>query len=80
MDTAELRDRLERLRLAQVGETRRPYKPLLLLWLFGRFAATASTAVSYAEVEEPVSHLIDQFGPPRQCLRPAGRIWSALLS
>ena len=34
---------------------RAPHKPLLLLWLFGRFAATGSTAAAYAEAEEPVS-------------------------
>jgi putative restriction endonuclease len=43
---------------------RAPHKPLLLLWLFGRFAATGSTAAAYAEAEEPVSTLINDFGPP----------------
>jgi hypothetical protein len=28
------------LRRAQIGGQRAPHKPLLLLWLFGRFAAT----------------------------------------
>jgi putative restriction endonuclease len=39
-------------------------EPLLLLWLFGRFAATGSTVATYAEAEEPVSALINEFGPP----------------
>jgi putative restriction endonuclease len=43
---------------------RAPHKPLLLLWLFGRFAATGSTAAAYAEAEESVSTLINDFGPP----------------
>jgi putative restriction endonuclease len=43
---------------------RAPHKPLLLLWLFGRFAATGSTVATYAEAEEPVSALINEFGPP----------------
>jgi putative restriction endonuclease len=64
MDRAELLDLLGRLRQAQVGGLRAPHKPLLLLWLFGRFAATGSTSVSYKEAEEPVSHLINQFGTP----------------
>jgi putative restriction endonuclease len=37
---------------------------LLLLWLFGRFAATGSSAATYVEAEEPVSRLINEFGPP----------------
>nr|WP_256790283.1 HNH endonuclease [Frankia sp. AvcI1] len=41
-----------------------PHKPLLLLWLFGRFATTGSSVASYADAEEPVSRLINQFGPP----------------
>jgi putative restriction endonuclease len=41
-----------------------PHKPLLLLWLFSRFAATGSSLASYAEAEEPVSRLINEFGPP----------------
>jgi putative restriction endonuclease len=52
------------LRRANVGGVRAPHKPLLLLWLFGRFAATGTSVVSYAEAEEPVSRLINEFGPP----------------
>ena len=60
----EFLDLLARLRRASVGNVRAPHKPLLLLWLFGRFAATGSTAAAYAEAEEPVSTLINDFGPP----------------
>src|SRR5215831_20509762 len=61
----ELLSRLSRLRCAPVGRARlrAPHKPLLLLWLFGRFAAVGSTVASYAEAEEPVSALINEFGP-----------------
>jgi putative restriction endonuclease len=60
----EFLDLLARLRCAPVGRARlrAPHKPLLLLWLFGRFAATGSTAAAYAEAEEPVSALINDFG------------------
>jgi len=59
----ELLDRLAGLRRANMGNRRAPHKPLLLLWLFGRFAAAGSTVVAYAEAEEPVSRLINDFGP-----------------
>ena len=64
MTREEFLDLLARLRRASVGNVRAPHKPLLLLWLFGRFAATGRTAAAYAEAEEPVSTLINDFGPP----------------
>ena len=57
-------DLLGGLRRASVGGIRVPHKPLLLLWLFGRFADTGSTVAGYAQAEEPVSALINEFGPP----------------
>lgn len=61
----ELLELLSRLRCAPMGRARlrAPHKPLLLLWLFGRFAAAGSTVAAYAEAEEPVSALINEFGP-----------------
>lgn len=64
MTRGELMARLAGLRQARVGQVRVPHKPLLLLWLFGRFAATGSSAASYQQAEEPVSQLINDFGPP----------------
>jgi putative restriction endonuclease len=61
------------LRRANVGGRRAPHKPLLLLWLFGRFAATGTSAVAYAEAEEPVSRLINEFGPPMTSASAARR-------
>lgn len=41
-----------------------PRKPLLLPWLFGQFVATGSGQASYQRAEQPVSRLINDFGPP----------------
>lgn len=62
MTRDELLGRLSGLRRAQVGGGRAPHKPLLLLWLLGRFAEFGSTAVTYQEAEQPVSRLINDFG------------------
>jgi hypothetical protein len=71
MTRGELMARLAGLRQAQVGQVRVPHKPLLLLWLFGQFTATGSSATSYQQAEEPVSQLINDFGPPSPVrLRP----------
>jgi putative restriction endonuclease len=61
---SELLERLSGLRQAQIGGQRAPHKPLLLLWLFSRFAATGSARAPYAEAADPVSQLINDFGPP----------------
>ena len=52
------------LRQAPIEKKRAPHKPLLLLWLFGQFAATGSSTATYEQAEEPVSQLINDFGPP----------------
>lgn len=64
MTPDELMARLSGLRRAQIGGKRAPHKPLLLLWLFGRFAATGSARAAYAGAARPVSQLINDFGPP----------------
>ncbi len=43
---------------------RHPHKALLLLWLLGRFQQTGSSACTYEDAEEPVSQLVNEFGPP----------------
>jgi putative restriction endonuclease len=60
----ELMARLSGLRRVQTSGKRAPHKPLLLLWLFGQFAATGSARATYAEAASPVSQLINDFGPP----------------
>ncbi|WP_211214588.1 HNH endonuclease [Actinomycetospora chiangmaiensis] len=44
-----------------------------MLWLLGRHRGGASGPVSYAELEEPVGRLIEEFGPPSRSGRYPGR-------
>jgi putative restriction endonuclease len=59
----ELLGALAGLRKANVGGRRAPHKPLLLLWLLGRLAEGGSTLATYREAAEPVSRLINDYGP-----------------
>src|SRR5690348_9388270 len=63
MTRDELMSALSGLRRAQIGSRRAPHKPLLVLWLLGRFVTSGSTAVTYDEAEEPVSRLSNDCGP-----------------
>jgi hypothetical protein len=49
----ELMARLSGLRRAQIGGKRAPHKPLMLLWLFGQFAATRVSAGHVRRGREP---------------------------
>jgi hypothetical protein len=53
MTREELLARLGGLRQARVGQVRVPHKPLLLLWLFGRFAATGSSVAVTGRQRSP---------------------------
>jgi hypothetical protein len=57
MTRDELLAQLAGLRWARIGQVRAPHKPLLLLWLFGQFAANGSSQTSYQQAEAPVSHV-----------------------
>lgn len=63
MRRGELLTALSGIRQARSGGVRAPHKPLLLLWLLGRHARLGTSEVTYAEAEEPVSRLINDYGP-----------------
>ena len=85
MTRDELLELLARLRRVSVGGIRAAHKPPLLLWLFGRFAATGSTVAAYADAEEPMRSTdaslraagptAEIFRPARAALRPVQKAW-----
>jgi putative restriction endonuclease len=65
VDREQFLTKLASLRMApRGGGERYPHKPLLLLWLLGRMQQHGTSACTYEEAEKPVSHLLDDFGPP----------------
>lgn len=66
VNESELFDQLRNLRTASTASGRAKHKPLLLLWLFGRYVKSHSTEVTYAEAEEQVGQLLAAFGPADQ--------------
>ncbi|MBN6035287.1 hypothetical protein [Amycolatopsis sp. 195334CR] len=63
MNESEFFDQLRNLRTAN---GRAIHKPLLLLWLFARQVKNKTTQTTYAEAEEAVGQLIDEFSPASQ--------------
>jgi len=49
-------------RWSKAGE-RAPHKPLLLLYAFGRLQSTGSSRVPFTDAEQPLSMLLDEYGP-----------------
>ena len=62
--TEDWLDRVGAIKQWSKGGDRAPHKPLLLLYLFGRVAATGTSEVSYAEAEPVVGRALGEFGPP----------------
>ena len=58
-------ERAAHLRTWSRDGVRAPHKPLLLLYILGRFQQFGSSLpVSYVEAEEPLKALLSEFGPP----------------
>ncbi|WP_410664413.1 hypothetical protein [Amycolatopsis sp. lyj-84] len=65
MDENGLHEQLRHLQTERVGGHHALHKPLLLLWLFGRYLDERSHATSFEAAEAPLDHLIDRFSPQK---------------
>ena len=64
------RELIRNLKTWRRGTEVAPHKPLLLLWLLGRASRGEAAAVPYSDVAEPLAHLLQEFGPPRDTVHP----------
>ncbi|WP_410658452.1 hypothetical protein [Amycolatopsis sp. lyj-112] len=63
MDENGLHEQLRQLHIDKVEGKLALHKPLLLLWLFGRYLDERSSTVTFEAAEAPVDQLITQFSP-----------------
>ncbi|MBB5854426.1 hypothetical protein ACFQ05_14060 [Amycolatopsis umgeniensis] len=61
MDENGLHEQLRNLQTQRVGGQHALHKPLLLLWLFGRYLDERSSETSFEAAEGPLDRLIDRF-------------------
>ncbi|MFF4531344.1 phosphorothioated DNA-binding restriction endonuclease [Streptomyces sp. NPDC001407] len=59
-------ERTAKLRQWSRSETRAPHKPLLFLYALGRFQQDAGGELRYSAVEEDLSRLLSEYGPPNR--------------
>lgn len=52
------------------GEERAPHKPLLVLLALGRLQSAPDRMIPFDELEEPLTRLLEEFGPPRKSVHP----------
>jgi len=52
------------------GEERAPHKPLLILFALGRLQSGSLRLLPFDEVENPLTRLLEEFGPPRKSIHP----------
>lgn len=60
----QLQARFADLRQAPAGGGRAPHKPLLILWMLGRYQNGRTADAPFSEVREPLAALLRDFGPP----------------
>ncbi|MGW3626430.1 phosphorothioated DNA-binding restriction endonuclease [Streptomyces sp. NPDC000880] len=59
-------ERTARLRQWSRSGTRAPHKPLLFLYALGRFQQDADSELRYSAVEDDLSRLLAEYGPPNR--------------
>jgi putative restriction endonuclease len=70
MNKAEIQKKFGNVRVWQRHDERAPHKPLLLLYALARLSRDSSNVIPYAELDEKLEHLLREFGPRRDNIRP----------
>src|SRR4051812_17295332 len=68
--TDETLRRFRHLNVWKRGDIRAPHKPLLVLLALGRLQAGSDRLLPFEEIEQPLSRLLEDFGPPRKSPHP----------
>lgn len=66
---------IKNLNVYQRGGKRAPHKPLLLLLALARVAQHRERLALFSEIEEPLSRLLKDYGPPRKSIHPEYPFW-----
>jgi putative restriction endonuclease len=67
--------KVENLNMWRRGEERAPHKPLLLLLALAHAVQGRQRLVTFNELEEPLTYLLKNYGPPRHVAHPEYPFW-----
>lgn len=68
--TDALLQQFRELNVWRRGDERAPHKPLLVLYALGQLQAGAARLIPFDQLEDPLSRLLEDFGPPRKSPYP----------
>ena len=75
MDREEIARKFDTLRVWQRGDERAPHKPLLILYAIGQLLREERRLLPFAEVDEKLGALLNEFGPKRKVQKPEQPFW-----
>lgn len=70
-----LLERLDALSVWRQGDQRAPHKPLLILIALARLQRDDPRLLPYREIEQALTRLLQEFGPPRRSFHPEYPFW-----
>ena len=68
--TDALLQQFRELNVWRRGDERAPHKPLLVLYALGQLQAGGARLIPFDQLEDPLSRLLEEFGPPRKSPHP----------
>jgi len=75
VDRDHLLAKIQELNVWRRGSERAPHKPLLLLLALGRLRQGSPRLLNFADIQQPLSDLLEDFGPPRRSPHPEYPFW-----
>jgi putative restriction endonuclease len=71
----KIEDKFKRINVWKRGSERAPHKPLLVLYMLGRYYNDKTSKISYSEIEQKLKDLLIEFGPFRKSYHPEFPFW-----
>ncbi len=72
---SKIEEKFKDINVWKRGSERAPHKPLLLLYILGRYYNDESRKVSYLEIDKKLRALLIEFGPFRKTYHPEFPFW-----
>lgn len=75
LSAEEIIERFAGITVWKAHGQRAPHKPLLILWILARLQRGEQSIASFAEIDQPLKTLLQDFGPSRKSYHPEYPFW-----